>query len=255
MVGNSNIIAQTTLAGSAVKSVNIVQNDTGINQDVRIVPINNSNGVVVKGATTSSDGIVTLELRAPFPETGSGDSGFYNQGSDFPFAPGDEIFVENVKTLNDGDGFNSSDYNYSYFTILPGYVSDGGVGVATTGGGEKISYSIAGLGSTGGTYQVDNNFGRVIKKNHLASFNAEFNKVSFFDKESVSVLGGDASGIVAENGWDSESETLKVFNVSGQFLENDIIVGSQSNNKSTVENIFKFDFGLNVDSVVEKENG
>ena len=36
-----------------------------------------------------------------------------------------------------------------------GYVSDGGVGVATTGGGEKISYSITGLGSTGGTYQVE----------------------------------------------------------------------------------------------------
>ena len=48
VVGNSNIVAQTTLAGSAVKDVDILQNDTGINQDVRIVPINNSNGIVVK---------------------------------------------------------------------------------------------------------------------------------------------------------------------------------------------------------------
>ena len=81
------------------------------------------------------------------------------------------------------------------------------------------------------TYQQDNNFGRVIKKDHLATFNAEFNKVSFFDKEGISVLGRDVSAVVAENGWDSESETVKVFNVSGEFLENDIILGSQSNNK------------------------
>jgi len=245
VVGNSNIVAQTTLAGSAVKDVDILQNDTGINQDVRIVPINNSNGIVVKGATTLNE-IVTLELRAPIPETGSGDSGFYNQGSDFPFKKDDLIFVENVKTLNDGDGFNSSDYNYTYFAVT---------GVNTTGGLETVSYSISGIGSTGGTYQQDNNFGRVIKKDHLATFNAEFNKVSFFDNESVSVLGRDVSGVVAENGWDPESETLKVFNVNGEFLENDVILGSQSNNKSTVENIFKFDFDLNVDGAVEIENG
>ena len=245
VVGNSNIVAQTTLSGSAVKSVDILTNDTGINQNIRIVPINNSNGIVVKGGSTASNKIITLELKAPNPETGSGDSGFYNQGNDFPFKKGDEIFVENIKTT-DESGFNSSDYDYRYFTVT---------GVNTTGGAETISYSISGIGESGGTYQQDNNFGRVIKKDHLASFNAEFNKVSFFDKEGISVLGRDVSGVVAENGWDSESETLKVFNVSGEFLENDVIVGSQSNNKSTVENIFKFDFDLNVDSVAEIENG
>ena len=140
VVGNSNIIAQTTLAGSAVKDVNIIQNDTGISEDVRIVPINNSNGIVVKGGGTSSNFIVTLELRAPIPETGSGESGFYNQGSDFPFAPGDEIFVENVRITDgltnqeiaDGKsnrGFNSSDYDYTYFTVT---------GVNTTGGAEQF---------------------------------------------------------------------------------------------------------------------
>tara|TARA_S200000501_G_scaffold377668_1_gene436867 strand:+ start:1825 stop:12261 length:10437 start_codon:yes stop_codon:yes gene_type:complete len=251
VVGNSIIVAQSKLNGSAVGSVNILTNDTGLSEDIKIVPINNSNGVVVKGAETTS-GLVTLELRAPIPETGSSASGFYNQGNDFPFKKGDEIFVENVKILDDvngsptGDGYNSSNYNYSYFTVI---------GVTTTGGDEKIQYSISGVGSTGGTYQVDNNFGRVIKKDHLATFNAEFNKVSFFDNETVKVLGKGVSGIVASKGWDSESETLKLFNVIGEFVDNDIIVGSQSNNKSTVEKTFKFDFDLNVDSATEIENG
>ena len=252
VVGNSTIVAQSKLNGSAVGSVDILTNDTGLSEDIRIVPINNSNGVVVKGAETASGGLVTLELRAPIPETGSSASGFYNQGNDFPFKKGDEVFVENVKILDDvnglptGDGYNSSNYNYSYFTII---------GVTTTGGDEKIQYSISGVGSTGGTYQVDNNFGRIIKKDHLATFNAEFNKVSFFDNETVKVLGKGVSGIVADKGWDSESETLKLFNVIGEFVDDDIIVGSQSNNKSTVEKTFKFDFDLNVDSSTEIENG
>ena len=89
----------------------------------------------------------------------------------------------------------------------------------------------------------------------MATFNAEFNKVSFFDNETVKVLGKGVSGTVANKGWDSESETLKLFNVIGEFVDDDIIVGSQSNNKSTVEKTFKFDFDLNVDSAAEIENG
>ena len=154
--------------------------------------------------------------------------------------------LDDVNGFPTGDGYNSSGYNYSYFTII---------GVTTTGGAEKIQYSISGVGSTAGKYQVDNNFGRVIKKDHLATFNAEFNKVSFFDNETVKVLGKGVSGIVANKGWDSESETLKLFNVIGEFVDDDIIVGSQSNNKSTVEKTFKFDFDLNVDSSTEIENG
>ena len=46
-----------------------------------------------------------------------------------------------------------------------------------------------------------------------------------------------------------------MFNVIGEFVDDDIIVGSQSNNKSTVEKTFKFDFDLNVDSSAEIENG
>ena len=251
VVGHPDVVTQSKLLGSAVSSVNILANDTGLSQDIRVFPINNSNGIVVIGGRTSSDGIVTLELRAPNPETGSGASGFFNQGNDFPFKKGDEIFVENVKITDGGvnRGFNSSDYNYRYFTIT-------GINTGTTAPGiESISYSISGIGTTGGTYQTENNFGRVIKKEHLATFKPEFNKVSFSDNETVNVLGKDVSGVVAKKGWDSESETLKLFNVVGEFSKNDIILGSQSNNKSTVEKTFKFDFDLNVDSSAKIING
>jgi len=237
-IGKPNIVAQTTLNGTSVNKVQILTNDSGLSKDLRIVPTINSNGVVVTGATTDSNKTVTLSLRAPNPETGS-DSGFFNQGGSFPFAIKDEIFVENIKTTDGNDGYNSSAYDYAYFTVT---------GIVTTGGQESVSYSLVGLGTTGGTYQQENNFGRVIKKTDLAEFAPEFEKSSFFENEIVEVVGKNISGTVAENGWDPISQTLKVFNVNGDFTKEDSIVGTISNNKATVTNQFKFDFDLNVDA-------
>ena len=237
-IGKPNIVAQTTLNGTSVNNVQILTNDSGLSKDLRIIPTINSNGVVVIGATTDSNKTVTLSLRAPNPETGS-DSGFFNQGGSFPFAVKDEIFVENIKTTDGNDGYNSRAYDYSYFTVT---------GIVTTGGQESVSYSLVGLGTTGGTYQQENNFGRVIKKTDLAQFTPEFEKSAFFENEIVQVVGKNISGTVAENGWDDVAQTLKVFDVTGDFTKEDSIVGKTSNNKATVTNQFKFDFDLNVDA-------
>jgi len=243
-IGKPDIIAQTTLNGTSVDSVKILTNDSGLSKDLRIIPTINSNGVVVTQASTDSNKTVTLGLRAPNPETGS-DSGFYNQGGTFPFAVGDEIFVENIKTTDGNDGYNSSAYDYTYFTVS---------GINTTSGLESISYSLVGLGITGGTYQQENNFGRVIKRSHLAEFLPKFRKSSFVENEVVEVVGKNITGVVAENGWDPVSQTLKIFDVTGDFSKEDFIIGKISNNKGTVTNQFKFDFDLNVDATANNIN-
>jgi len=244
VVGNPSIVAQTTLSGTSIDSVSILTNDSGLSDDVRVIPIVNSNGVVVTNASTDGNKTVTLGLRAPNPESGS-DSGFYNSGGSFPFEVNDEIFVENIKTVEGVDTYNSSAYNYHYFRVT---------GIVTTGGQESVSYSLVGLGTTGGTYQQDNNFGRVIKKSDLVSFKPIFKETQFQDDEVVTVDGKNISGIVAKNGWNPISETLKVFSVNGDFTENDKIVGSVTNNKGTVTTQFKFDFDLNVDSLANISN-
>ncbi len=237
-IGKPDIVAQTTINGSSVNNIKILTNDSGLSEDLRVIPINNSNGIVVTQAVTNSDKTVTLSLRAPQPESGSG-SGFFNQGGSFPFQTGDEIFVENIKTIDGNDGYNSSAYDYNYFTV--GVTSE-------TGGGESITYSLVGFGTTGGTYKQENNFGRVIKKSDLAQFTPEFEKTTFLENEIVKVPDKNISGIVAEKGWDSLSQTLKVYSVTGDFSKEDSIVGSVSNNKATVTNQFKFDFDLNVNA-------
>ena len=183
VVGKPNILARTTLSGTSVDTVEIVTNDSGLSEDIKILPVTNSNGVLVIGAETDSNGTVKLDLRAPFPEDGSL-SGFFNQRGSFPFDIGDEIFVENVKITGTGDGYNSSDYNYKYFTITDRNI---------TSGVESISYSLVGLSTNGGTYQTQNNFGRVIRKRDLAGFSPIFKETRFFDDEILRVDGKNVS--------------------------------------------------------------
>ena len=244
-IGKTSIVAQTSLTGTSVGEVKILTNESGLSEDLRIIPTTNSNGIVVTAATTNSNKTVRLSLRAPIPDSGS-DSGFYNNAGQFPFAVNDEIFVENIKITDDADGYNSSDYNYTYFRVT---------GISTGGGQEAIFYSLVGLGTTGGLYQIDNNFGRVIKKDDLAVFTPVFKRTSFIDEEVVKVDGRDVFATVSKNGWNQVSESLKVFNPNGDFIAGDKITGTISNNKGTVTKQFKFDFDLNVDSTAVNFNG
>jgi len=240
-IGQPNMTFKATLVGGSISKVDIVTNDSGFDQNLKVIPTVNSNGVAVINAQSVfnlnvSEQRNTLFLRAPvngFP-TGS-----------FPFASGDEIFVENVKTLGDGDGYNSSDYNFKNF-IIP---SDS-EGIDVDGGEEAVSYSIVGLGTTGGTYDGNNAFGRVIKTKDLASFEPIFKKINFLEGETI--IQGDASGIVVKQGWDEGALLLKLENVVGNFEEEKELLGSVNGFKATIEKIFDFNFDLEVSAVVNK---
>ena len=238
-IDKPSIVTRTNLVGNSVDSVDILSNDSGLSDSLRIVPTVNSNGVQVIGAITNSTQIVTLEIRGPV-------DGF-DSDNPFPFAVGDRVFVENIKvTEADADGYNSSDYEYKYFTLTA---------INTTGGTESIAYSIAGIGSTGGTYDRSvSNFGRVVNVNDLASYSPTFEKTSFYENEIVRVPNKNIFGYVAKNGWDPEAQTLKLYSVTGEFNKNDRIVGDVSNNKAGIGAVFSFDFNLDVSSTVENIN-
>ena len=232
-IGNSSILTDTTIQGNSVFSVEVLSSDSNLSEDLRVIPTNNSNGVGIINAT-STFATNTLFLRAPI-------TGF----TEFPFAVSDQIYVENVKITNSADGYNSSDYGYRNFTVT---------GINTVSGSESITYSIAGIGSTGGSYDPTSTFGRVIKSDNLAVLQPEFEKVKFFEGEKITSEDGSATGVVAKNGWNPEAQTLKLTNVIGEFEKEDIIIGATNNFKSTVSDIFSFDFDLSVGSLVENES-
>ena len=99
---------KASLTGSSIGKVNIEVEPKGLPiKPVTIRAINNSNSISIEKVESSSSGIVTCILTTPI-------AGF----STAPFAVGDRIFVEGIeKTDSSGDGFNSKDYGYQFFTI------------------------------------------------------------------------------------------------------------------------------------------
>ncbi len=94
------------VSGTSISFVKINETPTGISQyGSKIVAINNDNGVGIQEIQTSQSGIVTCTLVTPL-------NGFTSE----PFAVNDKIFVEEIDYIG-GDGFNSTDYGYNFFTV------------------------------------------------------------------------------------------------------------------------------------------
>jgi hypothetical protein len=96
------------LSGSTISTVEIVDTPKGLpSGDVRIVAVNNTNGISITKVENSLSGIVTCTITTPL-------SGF----SLSPFPIGSKIYVEGIqKNTLDGTGLNSSDYEYQFFTV------------------------------------------------------------------------------------------------------------------------------------------
>ena len=108
-----------------ISKVDVLSPVTGLDSVVhKIVSINNSNGVGVNSVQTGASGVVTCFLETPI-------NGFDTQ----PFAVGDQVFVEGIQrvgeagigatqggistnTTVEGTGYNSENYNYSFFDVI-----------------------------------------------------------------------------------------------------------------------------------------
>jgi hypothetical protein len=101
-------LLKVSLSGSSITRVVVENEPKGLpTKPVTIKSINNSNGISIDKIDSSSSGIVTCILTTPI-------SGF----TAAPFAIGDKIFVEGIEKYDSsGDGFNSSDYGYQFFTV------------------------------------------------------------------------------------------------------------------------------------------
>ena len=230
--GYNNLLLSANLNGNSVSSVDILNNIGGLT-DVgpSIIPIYNSNGVrVINGSSSGTD--VTLSLKAPT-------NGF----TVFPFNIGDEIFVEGIvgvgSTGSIGDGYNSADYGYRNFVVTQ---------KVSTLGAETITYSIAGIGTTAGTFDVTNSTGRVIKASDLASFALDTEQTEFYSNEKVIV--NEKTTTVLPNGWDSTRRLLKISGKGINPKVGDVITGSLSGSVAVIEEVIINDSNYSTNSSV-----
>ena len=239
-----NAKTEVSLEGTGIGSVRILYDSlTGFDlvpNPPRIIPINNSNGVGV--VTATSNGVTQfITLKSPLggwrPEA-------HRLGTNFPFEVGDEIFVENIniqghpdandgtvflepvpsmdpRTYEEGEiqGYNSNMYDYKTFTIESRNIAD-----------SRITYSLTGIGSTGGFFDPINSAGRIIKKVDLPTFNVRFDQRDFINGEAVTFGNGSAIGQMVKNeGWDPSTNSFRLRDLTRTPYIGDTIVGKISN--------------------------
>ena len=119
-----NLSLQAFAPNQTISKVDVLSPVTGLDSVVhKIISINNSNGVGINSLQISNSGVVTCFLETPI-------NGFDEQ----PFAVGDEVYVEGIQrvgeagigatqggistnTTVEGTGYNSDNYNYSFFDV------------------------------------------------------------------------------------------------------------------------------------------
>lgn len=212
--------------------VSILKNTESLNNKTPIIiPINNSNGIPISSISfNNSTKNVTVSLGVSFSSI-----------NDFPFEVGDSILVENISVgiASTARGYNSSNYNYSFFTITQ---RDPNIG----GANATITYNLSDYllnGEIAGTYDPTNSAGRVIPTKHFPIFNISIVENDFLKNETATSIS--ASGIV--NSWDNKNGYLKVSSTKN-FNIGETIVGSSSNTIAKIVYIFNVSSNYSTDS-------
>ena len=219
---NSGLLV-ANVSGSYIDSVSVEVQPKGLSESiVTIKAINNTNGVGIETVRSSLSGIVTCILVTPL-------SGFGVE----PFAIGDQIFVEGIeKSGSSGDGFNSEDYGYQFFTVS-NYLNGG------TTSNRVLEYSLSGLTTNPGIAKSTENFyGTIVNYNNYPRFNVTQSFSNFIVGETLEV--NRQIGFVEQDLKIVESNKNYV-KVSGLYdiEKNDIIRGTQSGSIATINSVKK----------------
>ena len=232
VIGNDRIKLQAILEGTSVVDVKILENTNDLLTPLRVVPVRNSNGYSIDDIEVFGNN-VTLELLNsdnqiyPLVTVGYGKSEFI-----FPFEVGDDIFIERCRiSLDELDqngtpiqknNYNSSDYNFRFFTIT---------GVSTEN--YTITYSMEGIGSNLGNYNPDFGYGIVVNRKNMAEFEmVTANDLSYISEEKV--LGYNERNIntfsatVMKDGWDNDINELRMVDAKGELKEGYKLKGQTS---------------------------
>ena len=199
--------------------------------DTEVFAINNTNGVGIISATYS-DPTVTLRLQTP--------SGGFTTALPVPFTIGDEIFVENIG-VSTGHGYNSADFQYSYFVVSGVNTNAGLVNQAT------ITYKV----NTNPGIHDFQNFGIVTKKSDIAQFEAVLEEGSFFSGEEVYTNNAKTN---ISKGQDSSTNIIRVDSIDG-FNVGDLVSGKSSRASGVIESITQNTGRFTLGSTLKKAYG
>jgi len=224
-------ILETFITGNSITSVNVLQKPVGLPEGpVEVFTVNNTNGISIQQVESSPSGIFTCYITTPT-------LGF----SSVPFSPGDRVFVEGIQKEGvSGDGFNSADYGYQFFTVSA-YDSSGVI--------DKVEIDISGITTNAGLAKTIQDYsGKIINQNDYPDFLVFKERYPFIVGEKVITDGIERDLIIS----DYDETFIKV---SGTYdlSVGEVIFGKSSGNRATIESIdqnlgkFKVDYSLRKD--------
>ena len=220
IIDDSTLLAITP--NQTISSVDVIAPIQGLDSvQHQIVAIDNSNGVGINSVQTSIGGIVTCFLETPF-------NGFPDPQ---PFAVGDEVYVEGIQRINEagigtqggiststvveGDGFNSDNYNYQFFTVDD----------YTPGTQAIVKFNLAGLTTNPGIAKTfQSGYASIINKNNYPDIIPIQTRGQFQLNEEIIVNGENTDLIIVE----IRDDYIKLDGVT-QVKTGDRIIGKTTN--------------------------
>lgn len=249
IIGNDKIELSAKLESKSIVDVKIVKNTNDLTTPLRIVPINNSNGYEIDDIVVVNDdgSEIRLELLNDTQLYPLITTGYGKTETVFPFAVGDEIFIEKCRQQDTTkDNFNSKDYGYKFFTVTGINSENFTVTFSMTGLTGKSGAGLSLNQDNGeGNYINSYGYGYVINKKDMADFEMVLiddlsyisgEKVVGFDNLGNSVF----SATVMENGWDNEINQLRLIDAKGELEVGNKLKGEKSLLNGTVEYSNKF---------------
>ena len=230
---NSGLL-KPVVKSSSVVSVEVIEEPLGLQSvDHTIFTINNSNGVQVSRILSYTNGIVECELLTPSID------GFLTP----PFESGDNIFVEGLRkqtftneigiSSSPGNGFNSQDHEYNFFTVTEFTNSNPAI----------LKYNISDFTSNAGVpVEIQNTFNSIVNQKNYPIFKITTVLGEFYENEKLLVNGNETDLIVKSKNYD-------IIKVTGDYpiSAEDTIYGQFSGNEATVSSINLFERYFNVD--------
>ena len=258
VIGNNKIKLSAELQSGSIVGVKVVENTNDLIEPLRIVPISNSNGYEIDDIVATDDGsTVTLELLNDTQLYPLITTGYGKTETIFPFAVGDEIFIEKCRQQDrTKDNFNSKDYGYNFFTVTGISSENFTVTFSMTGVKDTLNLN---QDNREGNYINTYGYGVVVNKKDMPEFEMVLiDDLSYTSGENVTGfdnLGNSVfSATVMENGWDNDINQLRLINAKGELEVGNKLKGEKSLLNGTVEFVNKFNLKSTLGVTRDKVN-
>lgn len=237
----SEVILESEIENNKINKVSILKNTNSLyGVTPKIISTNNTNGI---GVTNIQFNSITKEVTVNLA------SGF-STASSFPFSVGSKIYVEGIGISTIGDGFNSENYGYKFFTLT-------GVTSAIGGNNAILNYTLsetdfAGEFSRDNSIQNStNSFGRIVPESYMPKFTPILfgGEITYSVGENIEYDGRSVAKVVE---WIPQSKILKVIDVSEDIPLGAILKGQSSKTNCVVVSKNESSTSFNVSSTTDK---